>query len=178
MNATSTGAIQGYEPGGSLLPGRNYSPNAYRFGAAGGQEKDDEIYGSPGTSYTAEYWQYDPRIARRWNIDPVDNPWMSPYHAFSNKFITNIDPNGANDSPIYDPAAEFMGTDDEGLQGEAIIMDRADFTQNMSHSDAMSKGKTLDNMDNHEALKFANNGLGKLLDNYNELPNRIVVPKR
>jgi len=52
-------------------------------------------------------------------------------------------------------------------------MDRSDFTQGMSHSDAMSKGKTLDNMGDHEALQFAKNGLGKLLINYNELPNRI-----
>ena len=50
-----------------------------------------------GSSYTAEFWQYDSRLGRRWNIDPVDKPWMSSYHAFSNKPITNIDPNGALD---------------------------------------------------------------------------------
>ncbi len=72
-----------------LLPGRNYNSGSYRFGAASGQKKDDEFYGSTGTSYTAEYWQYDPRIARRRNLDPVDKPWMAPYHAFNNKFITN-----------------------------------------------------------------------------------------
>ena len=46
----------------------------YRFGF-NGQEKDDEIFGSTGTSYTAEFWQYDARIGRRWNVDPVDKPW-------------------------------------------------------------------------------------------------------
>lgn len=89
-------SAQDYEAFGSLLPARNYSSESYRFGL-NGQEKDDEIYGSEGTSYTAEYWQYDPRVARRWNMDPVDKPWMSPYHAFSNKPITNNDPNGACD---------------------------------------------------------------------------------
>jgi len=89
-------SAQDYEPFGSLLPGRNYSSDSYRYGL-NGQEKDDEIYGATGTSYTAEFWQYDPRVGRRWNIDPVDKPWMSPYHAFSNKPITNVDPNGAND---------------------------------------------------------------------------------
>ncbi len=67
----------------------------YRYGF-NSQEKDDEIYGS-GNSYTAEYWQYDARLGRRWNLDPVDKPWMSSYHAFSNKPILNIDPNGAFD---------------------------------------------------------------------------------
>jgi RHS repeat-associated protein len=71
----------------------------YRFSFQG-QEKDDEISGT-GNSYTAEFWQYDPRLGRRWNVDPVDKPWMSPYHAFSNNPILNIDPNGANDDDIH-----------------------------------------------------------------------------
>jgi hypothetical protein len=33
----------------SLLPGRNYSSDAYRFGFQG-QEKDDEVHGATGTS--------------------------------------------------------------------------------------------------------------------------------
>jgi RHS repeat-associated protein len=72
-------------------------PKDYRFGF-NGQEKDNEVSGD-GNSYTAEFWQYDPRLGRRFNIDPLFSvkPWMSPYHAFSNKPIINIDPNGAND---------------------------------------------------------------------------------
>ncbi|MBN8696094.1 MAG: hypothetical protein J0L87_06155 [Bacteroidetes bacterium] len=88
-----------YYPFGSYMPGRSYNSNSYRYGAAGGQEKDDEITGNVGTHYTAEYWEYDARLGRRWNVDPMfkEKPWMSPYHAFSNKPILNIDPNGAND---------------------------------------------------------------------------------
>ena len=44
--------------------------NAYRYGF-NGQEKSDEIKGE-GSSYTAEFWEYDPRIGRRWNIDPEE----------------------------------------------------------------------------------------------------------
>lgn len=68
---------------------------SYRFGF-NGQELDNEISGT-GNSYTAQFWQYNPRLGRRWNVDPVDKPWMSSYHAFSNKPIINIDANGAND---------------------------------------------------------------------------------
>jgi RHS repeat-associated protein len=89
-------SAQGYEAFGSLLPGRNYSSDSYRFGF-NSQEKDDEVFWATGTSYTAEFWQYDSRIGRRWNIDPVDKPWQSRYHAFSNNPIAKIDPNGAKD---------------------------------------------------------------------------------
>ncbi len=49
----------------------------------GGQEKDDEIYGSTGTSYTAQFWQYDSRIGRRWNLDPKPDPSISYYATFN-----------------------------------------------------------------------------------------------
>ena len=66
----------------------------YRYGFQG-QEKDDEVSGT-GNSYTAQFWQYDSRIARRWNIDPVVKPHESPYVAFSNNPIWFVDPNGAD----------------------------------------------------------------------------------
>jgi len=80
-------------PFGSLMPGRSYNANGYRFGF-NGQEKDDEVFGSTGTSYTAEFWQYDSRIGRRWNIDPVVKPWESSYATFSGNPIWFSDPNG------------------------------------------------------------------------------------
>jgi RHS repeat-associated protein len=64
----------------------------YRYGF-GGQEKDDEVSGI-GNSYTAEFWQYDPRLGRRWNIDPIVKAWESPYATFSNNPIYYKDPNG------------------------------------------------------------------------------------
>ena len=65
---------------------------AYRYGF-NSQEKDDEIYGT-GNSYTAEYWQYDARLGRRWNLDPVVKPYESPYATFANNPIWFIDPLG------------------------------------------------------------------------------------
>ncbi|MBS1936562.1 MAG: hypothetical protein JSS84_01955 [Bacteroidetes bacterium] len=57
--------------------------------------KDDEVYGATGTSYTAEFWQYDARVGRRWNLDPVDQVSISNYAAFGLNPIINVDPNGA-----------------------------------------------------------------------------------
>jgi len=41
----------------------------YRYGF-NGQEKTDELKGS-GNHYTAEFWEYDSRLGRRWNVDPM-----------------------------------------------------------------------------------------------------------
>jgi len=90
---------QGYEPFGSLLPGRNFSSSSYRFGF-NGMEKDDEVNGATGTSYTAEFWQYDPRVVRRWNLDPVDQISVSNYAALDLSPIRMTDPKG-NDPDKY-----------------------------------------------------------------------------
>jgi hypothetical protein len=74
------------------MPGRNFSTDAYRFGF-NGQERTDEISGS-GNHYTATFWEYDPRLGRRWNLDPVVVAWESGYAAFRNNPIWLNDPNG------------------------------------------------------------------------------------
>ena len=79
-----------------MMPGRKFEAgNGYRYGY-GGQEADNEIYGQ-GNAYTAEYWEYDPRIGRRWNVDPLASefPHISPYVAFNNNLLRFTDPTGA-----------------------------------------------------------------------------------
>ncbi|MCP9751013.1 DUF6443 domain-containing protein [Ferruginibacter sp. HRS2-29] len=68
----------------------------YRYGF-NGQEKSDEIKGE-GNSYTAEFWEYDPRIGRRWNLDPKPSFGISEYSAFLNSPISNADIMG--DTPV------------------------------------------------------------------------------
>ncbi|MDX2248317.1 MAG: hypothetical protein SF052_16155 [Bacteroidia bacterium] len=74
---------------GMLMPGRNQRRGGYRFGF-NGQESDDEIYGKK-NSYTAEFWHYDPRLGRRWNLDPRPNPSISDYSVFANNPLLFID---------------------------------------------------------------------------------------
>ncbi len=89
-------SAQGYEPFGSLLPGRNYSSSSYNYGFQG-QIKDDEINSSVGTSYAFEYRIHDPRIGRFLSIDPLSNryPWNSPYAFSENRVIDMIELEGA-----------------------------------------------------------------------------------
>lgn len=79
-----------YYPFGMIMPGRNFNSSEYKFGF-NGMESDDEISGV-GNSYTAEYWQYDPRLGRRWNRDPKPNPSISNYATFANNplFYTDL----------------------------------------------------------------------------------------
>lgn len=77
-----------------LMPNRNGSSDSYRYGFQG-QEKDDEIKGD-GNSYTAQFWQYDHRVSRRWEKDPVVKLHESPYAVFANNPIWFRDRNGAD----------------------------------------------------------------------------------
>jgi hypothetical protein len=62
-------SVQDYYPFGMEMPGRSYTAStAYRYGF-NGQEKSIEI-NSDGNSYTAQFWEYDSRSGRRWNLDP------------------------------------------------------------------------------------------------------------
>jgi hypothetical protein len=79
------------------------SASAYRFGFDG-QEADNEAHNDPNI-YTADYWEYDSRLGRRWNRDPIVKPWESPYAAFSNNPIYYSDISGLNSDP---------GTGDDG----------------------------------------------------------------
>jgi len=69
--------------------------NDYKYGF-NGQEKDDEVSGE-GNSYTAEFWQYDPRLGRRFNVDPVVKLSFSVYSTFRDNPIIFIDPQGNTD---------------------------------------------------------------------------------
>ena len=74
-------------------PGRKaVASTDYQYGF-NGQLKDDEIYGD-GNLNSAEFWEYDTRLGRRWNLDPVDQISISNYACFANNPILLTDVNG------------------------------------------------------------------------------------
>lgn len=73
----------------------------YRF-AFNGQERDDEVAGV-GNIMTAEFWEYDTRLGRRWNLDRVVYAWQSLYACFNNNPIFYSDPNGDEPTPDGKP---------------------------------------------------------------------------
>ena len=61
----------------------------YRFGYQG-SEKDNEVSGD-GNSYTTEFRQLDPRLGRWFSVDPVFQPWQSPYTSMDNDPVNLTD---------------------------------------------------------------------------------------
>lgn len=115
------------------------------------KEMQEDEFLEQGKSFDLEDFgarMYDPVVARWWSVDPLaDNRnWMSPYNFVQNNPITRVDPSGTLDNPIYDYQGEFLGTDDKGLQGEAIIMHKENFKQGMKHEEAISTGTLRSNL--------------------------------
>jgi hypothetical protein len=83
-----------YYPGGSIMPGRSFSSDNYRYGYQG-SEKDDEISGE-GNNITTEFRQLDTRLLRWWSIDPkvALMPWQSPYLSMDGNPVMLNDPKG------------------------------------------------------------------------------------
>ena len=80
-------SAQDYSPFGAHLAGRTFTANTnYRF-HFNGQEADDEIAGM-GNIMSAEFWEYDTRLGRRWNCDPITYPWNSSYCVLNNNPIS------------------------------------------------------------------------------------------
>jgi len=75
-----------------VMPGRKYPAGngLYRFGF-NGQEKSNEVTEG---NYTAEFWEYDSRTGRRWNLDPKPTIGISEYSTFISNPIINCDPYG------------------------------------------------------------------------------------
>ena len=146
-----------------MIKAYKYKYNSLSRTCIGSKELQDELdlnwydYGAR---------NYDAALGRFMNVDPLAHKrsWMSPYNFAQNNPINRIDPDGALDAPIYDTEGEFLGTDDEGLQGKAIVMNKSDFKQGMSHSDALSK--------NLGSGGLAEGGLSKLTTHYNGLKDR------
>ncbi len=110
------------------MPGRKYNTNAYRYGL-NGQEKDDEISGVEGAHTSAEFWEYDSRLGRRWNVDPIAYEFQSYYACFNNNPICFADPSGLEGEKKKDPNnkhdddGDGISKADEGCTGDSECLD-------------------------------------------------------
>jgi len=110
---------------------------------------------------------YDPALGRFTTVDPMAEKYCSnsSYVYCLNNPTKFIDPTGKLVSPIYDENGKLLGTDDEGLKGQAIIMDKLNFKQNMSHKEALDYSLGYEGLVNSEARS-------KYVTSYTDLPNR------
>ena len=116
-----------HKPGksfGSPLVERSYEADTlagYRFGM-NTQEKDDEIYGK-GNATSSDNWEYDTRLGRRFNIDPLFKkfPQKSPYMCFDNNPICLID-NGGDSTAYYTASGKFLGMGSDNFPDAIVII--------------------------------------------------------
>ena len=101
-----------------------------------GKERDEETgYGYFGARYM------DHELTTMWlSVDPMADkyPSISPYAYCAWNPVRLVDPNGNETEPIYDTYGNFLGTDDQGIKGDAIVMDKKNFSQGMTHIDALT----------------------------------------
>mgnify|MGYP001403116421 CR=1 FL=1 len=135
---------------GSPLYGRNYTAQAsgYRFGF-NTQKKVDEVSGD-GNHNTAEFWEYDTRLGRRWNTDPVEKEWESPYVCFAGNPVLLNDPNGdvvGIPDHYVDENGEYLGEDNAKTK-EIRITSRQVWSQSKKIANADSRTKYLQSAKN------------------------------
>jgi len=103
-------------PFGMLTVGRSWSVGSeYRYGF-NTQEQDDEVYGI-GNLNTAMFWEYDTRLGRRWNVDPINTALESNYAVFTNNPIFMIDLFGNKASTHTDEDGNVIAVYADGDKG-------------------------------------------------------------
>lgn len=123
----------------------------------GGHEKVDEVSGS-GNHYTAEFWEYDSRTARRWNVDPLAHlrESLSPYNFCSNNPILRVDPTGALDGDYYDKDGVYLGND--GIDDNKVYQLKDNYKPNYDNKN-VNWGGTLSEK-HYTELQTKSNDLG------------------
>ena len=107
-----------------MIPTTTYPPQnplpamgGYRY-FFNGQEADNEVLGEE-ASLTAEFWQYDTRLGRRWNVDPVFKEYESPYACFAGNPVWFADPRG--DSVINGYSNRLSSAEEAMRQSERFL---------------------------------------------------------
>ena len=125
-----------------------YDGKGYRYGF-NGQECSDEVYGK-GNLNTALFWEYDTRLGRRWNLDPVVQISISNYAAFRNNPILFVDPFGDEvDTKLDRSARKALGLTRKEARNTTPEMIKNMFAQEYGIGVEMKKGKLVYTGDVH-----------------------------
>jgi hypothetical protein len=144
---------------GMSMPGRTFSVEKYRYGM-NTQEKDEDIFEG---AFTAEFWEYDSRVGRRWNNDPLVYEWQSPYACFNNNPIYFADPTGlegkdpnnkhddngngvSGPNEGCDPVNEIGFDSGKGTTDNPVVIKEFEVRPEVSNVPDMSPGKWLDDV--------------------------------
>lgn len=77
-------------------------------------------------SQTAQYWEYNGDVGRRWNLDPISKHFLSSYSAFGDNPILYKDPSGAD---FYrDKKGNILWNDKRGKEGSRFKINGKRYT--------------------------------------------------
>jgi len=97
------------DPGTESVLSYGIAAKGYRYGF-NGQERSDDVMGE-GNHNTALFWEYDPRLGRRWNLDPKPTTGISEYSVLYNSPLNITDPLGDDPGDYYDKQGNHLGKD-------------------------------------------------------------------
>jgi hypothetical protein len=136
------------------------------------QKKEPEL-GDGVTS--AEYWMYDGKLGRRWNVDPVFYPSISLYCSFSNNPIYLIDLNGAS----FDPANKIKA-DEIRLEAEKKKTNASERISELGQNklDLQSKLNNALIINNSEDIKKLHSEIEGIKSEIDYLDNQILAANK
>lgn len=133
----------------------------YRYGQ-NGQERDYELCKD---IYTAEFWEYDSRLGRRWNLDPVVIYSISSYSCFNNNPVFNIDILGDKFEPNSVAKAKEYKTSLDSRKKQI-----ANFITIKNKEIKKAKGDNKKSLENELAeLKTAQTEINNAISEYDEM---------
>ena len=151
-----------YYPFGMAMKERSFSNEEYRFGF-NTQEKSTELGED---TYTAEFWQYDSKIARRWNNDPRPNTSISVYAAFAGNPILVSDHFG-DTTRYYNSSGEKIGQINDELENSITFItddNLAAFTRDYSFYKSLNEGLQ-ESSRNYFAYTLSQDGISYMSEN-------------
>jgi hypothetical protein len=150
---------------GMPMPGRTLGNGAYRFGM-NGQQKDDEIFDG---ANSAEFWEYDSRLGKRWNVDPVIKTWEAAYASFNNNPIIYADSKGLDgEDRAKKYSSKHGGTVSKGSNGKYYVDGLS--TKEGEYGTA---SKEFSDRFYEKAGKCIGNFFNRCLENYKRWGNKI-----
>ena len=152
---------QDYFPFGSVMDGRSYNNEKYRFGF-NGKEEDTEGMGGGGSTYDYGFRIYNPSLGKFLSLDPLTHsyPWYTPYQFAGNMPIVAIDLDGLEE---YVVIKEYY-SDGKSISKITIvsITDLDDIAQNMELSEPGE-----DPAYAHDVLEVKINSKGEVISKVN-----------
>ena len=148
------------------MPGRTWigAAGGYRY-SHNGHEKEDEIFNG---AQSAEYWMYDSRILRRWELDPLVDDDQSPYACFYGNPIYFADPLGLKGDDVI---AKDTKTGEMSYHKDANgkdLIQYAEGTWNEDHTGFVaSKTTIIESGSTGSASRNSNTNVTPISNNFN-----------